>query len=103
MSLNIFFKRKNISTRKIFSKNNLKRNFIIQSVKPLHTALKNDLSFFDSIKYKLNASKTKTGVCITTEKLKYLLPPQVQAIVVKNVLFELARVLKIIYPKALIN
>ena len=36
----------------------------------LHSAKKNDLTFFDSLKYKSIAQNTKASICITTEKLK---------------------------------
>ena len=38
--------------------------------------------------------KYKACVCINTEKLEKFFPYQVQTIVVKNVLFELAKILK---------
>ena len=100
MSSNIFFKKKKISTKNIFSKNNLKRNFIIDEIKPLVLSQKNDLTFFDSIKYKFEASKTNAGACLTTDKLSNFLSKNTQPIIVKNVLFELAKVSKMIYPTA---
>ena len=39
-------------------------------INPLNLAQKNDLTFFDSINYKSEASMTKGGACITTEKLE---------------------------------
>ncbi len=100
MSSNIFFKKKKISTKNIFSKNNLKRNFIIDEIKPLLLSKKHDLTFFDSIKYKFEASKTNAGACLTTDKLSIFLSKNTQPIIVKNVLFELAKVSKMIYPTA---
>ena len=76
-----------------------KKNFIINDVKPLYLAKKDDLTFFDSIKYKSDISKTKALVCITTNKLKNFIPNQIQTVIVKNVLFELALIIKKIYPK----
>ena len=69
-------------------------------MKPLSIASKNDITFFDSIKYKKNAFKTKGSVCITTSKLKNFLPQNIEKIIVNNVLFELARITKLIYPSA---
>ena len=100
MSSNIFFKKKNIQIKKIFKKNYLKNNFIVNDIKPLNIAKKNDLSFFDTIKYKQIALKTNSGACITTSKLEKFLPDKVQKIIVKNVLLELAKALKAIYPLA---
>ena len=98
MSSNLFFKKKKFTLRKIFPKINFKKDFIINEVKPLGSAQKNDLSFLDSVKYKEEASKTNAGVCITTENLQKLLPSQTQRVIVKNVLSELANVTLKIYP-----
>jgi UDP-3-O-[3-hydroxymyristoyl] glucosamine N-acyltransferase len=99
MNLN-FFTKKNIKINKIFPDINFKKNFIINDVKPLYLAKKDDLTFFDSIKYKSDISKTKALVCITTNKLKNFIPNQIQTVIVKNVLFELALIIKKIYPNA---
>ncbi len=98
MILNFFLKKKNISIKKIFPKIN--KNFIIKEIKPLHLAKKRDLTFFDSIKYKSQALKTNASACITTAKLKFFLPKNVEPIIVKSVLFELATTIKKIYPTA---
>ena len=63
-------------------------------------AKNNDLTFFDSIKYKPLALNTKAGACITTDKLKEFLPKDVQRIVVNKVLLYLATTLNKIYPQA---
>ena len=70
MNSNFFFDKKNLKIRDIFSKVHAKDNFLISNIKPLHLASKKDLTFFDSIRYKSNAEKTKAGACITTEKLE---------------------------------
>ncbi len=100
MSSNLFFQRKNIKISKAFSQINFKKDFVIKDVRPLHLAKKNDLTFFDSIKYKNDAIKTKGGACLTTFQLNKYLPKHVERIIVKNVLFELAKILKIIFPDA---
>ena len=100
MSLNLFFKKKKILINNVFKKYNLKKNFIINDIKSLSKSQKNDLTFFDSVKYKSEAIKTKASACITTEKLSIHLPKNVELIVVKNVLFELAHALKAVYPDA---
>ena len=100
MNSNFFIKKKNISLNKLFSNNNFKKSFIVNNVKPLIKAKKNDLSFFDSVKYKDDAIKTEAGACITTNNLEKFIPKNTQKIIVKNVLFELARVLSEIYPYA---
>ena len=100
MSSNIFFKKKNIKINKIFPKIKFINIFTINSVKPLEFAKQNDLTFFDSIKYKHKALNTQAGACITTDKLANFLPKFTQIILVKNVLLELAQALKKIYPTA---
>ena len=100
MNSNFFFKKKKIKLSKIFSSLRIKNDFYINEVKPLNLAQKNDLTFFDSINYKKNALKTKAGACITTQRLSEFLPKFVEKFIVQNVLFELARTLKVIYPFA---
>ncbi len=100
MSDNLFFKKKKIKLDKIFPKIDIKSNFTVNNVKPLSSAKKNDLTFLDSVKYKEDAKKTKASACLTTSKLKELLPKKIELIIVKNVLFELALALKSIYPDA---
>ena len=100
MVSNFFFKKKDFKIKSLYKKLSIKNNFIINDIKPLHEAGAKDLSFFDSIKYKSIALTTKAGACITTEKLKIFLPKNVQLIIVKNVLLELASILKLIYPNA---
>ncbi len=95
-----FFKKRSYFLKELFPGKNFKKNFKILRVKPLLNSNKNDITFFDSIKYKNEASKTKAGACITTEKLKHLLPKNLELIIVKNVLLELAQILKKIYLNA---
>jgi UDP-3-O-[3-hydroxymyristoyl] glucosamine N-acyltransferase len=100
MNSNFFFKKNKIKLNKIFNSKNFKKDFIVNNILPLEKAKKNDLTFFDTIKYKPLALKTNAGACITTEKLSDFLPTQTQKIIVKNVLLELAIVSKKIYPFA---
>ena len=100
MKKNIFFKKKNIKLYQLFPKQKLKKNFRINDVKSLGKAGVNDITFFDTIKYKEAALNTKAKVCITYEKIEKFLPKHTERIIVENVLYELARVLKQIYPKA---
>ena len=96
-----FFKKKNILLLKeLFPKLKFSKNEKINDIKTLVKAKKFDLTFFDSIKYKQNAEKTNAGYCITTLKLEKFLPKKTNRIIVKNVLFELANVLKKVYPFA---
>ncbi len=100
MKEHVFFKSKKYLIQTLFPKNNLRKNDLIEGVKSLISASKNDLTFLDSKKYANNASNTKALYCITTEKLSKNLPKHVEKIIVKNVLFELARVTNLIYPLA---
>ena len=100
MSSIFFFKKKNIYLNKLFPNNKIFNNFAINGVKPLDRAKKNDISFFDKKKYVKNVKNTKAGACITTRALSAYLLKDTQKIIVKNVLYELAHVLKKIYPLA---
>ena len=98
-----FFEKKKITIKKIFPEVKFQNDFIIQDIKPLTSANQNDISFFDSLKYKEDALNTKAGVCITTETLSKFLPKSTYPVLVKNVLLELAKTLKKLYPKAVIE
>ena len=95
-----FFRVKKATIKKLFPNFKFKRDFVVNNVKPLDKALKNDLSFYDSKKYFDYAQNTKSIFCITNEKLAKDLPKYTEKIIVKNVLLELALVLKKIYPTA---
>jgi len=95
-----FFKSKPIKVSKIFPKIKFKKDNIIENIRSLGSAKNNDLTFFDSAKYQSIASRTKAKYCITSQNLVNFLPINVEKIIVKNVLFELAKTLKIIYPTA---
>ena len=95
-----FFKKKNIKIGQLYPKINFKNNIKINDIRPLDKAEKNDITFFDSSKYKFIAAKTKAKICISTKQLSKFLPAHVTIIEVKNVLFELAKTLKKLYPNA---
>ncbi|MEC7179652.1 MAG: UDP-3-O-(3-hydroxymyristoyl)glucosamine N-acyltransferase, partial [Pseudomonadota bacterium] len=99
MSSNFFLK-KTKKINNLFNNIKFRRNFTVNSIKTLQNSRRNDLTFFDSIKYKDFAISTKASACITSAKLEKYLPSEVQKIIVKNVLFELSKVLKKIYPYA---
>ena len=95
-----FFKKKSFLANNLFQDFKLKKNIKINNIKSLKKAKKFDLTFFDSIRYKSFASSTKASCCITTKKLEKFLPKEVEKIIVKNVLFELAKALKKMYIDA---
>ena len=89
-----FLKKKFFFNQFSFLNLDKKINGKVKDIKTLSKSNKNDLTFFDLIKYKSQAVSTRATYCITTEKLKKFLPAKTEKIIVKNVLFELARVLK---------
>ena len=95
-----FFKKKLIKIKNLIQNNKFKINKKIKNIKTFITAGVEDLTFFDSIKYKSDATTTKATYCITNKKLEKFLPASVERIIVKNVLFELAKTLNKIYPSA---
>ena len=100
MISNFFFKKNKIRVKELFKNINFDENFVVNNISTLNKARKNDITFFDSIKYKSLAFNTKGSVCITTEKFKKYLPAKVKKIIVKNVLLELALISSKIYPFA---
>ncbi len=100
MKENVFFPKKIFTIDKLFLKTNFKKKVKVNSIKTLKKADKNDLTFYDSKIYLNDAKLTKASFCITSSNLAKDLPNSVEAIIVKNVLYELAVVLKKIYPTA---
>ena len=94
-----FFEKKSLRASKLFPKVIFKKDNTIKNVKTLNIAGKNDLTFFESIKYKDLAKKTKSNYCLTNKNLAKFLPPHTEKIIVKNVLYELAKILNKIYLK----
>ena len=95
-----FFKQKKTRLNTLFPDVKFKNNYTVKHIRSLKLAKENDLTFLDSINYKNYAIKTKAGACITNSKLEKYLPNKINKIIVKNVLFELAKALKKIYPLA---
>ena len=91
MNSNFFFKKKKLKLSSVFDNLKFNKNFEINDIKPLHLANFNDLTFFDSIKYKNYAVNTNAGVCITKKNLEKYLPTKTQKIITNNVLLELAK------------
>ena len=101
MGKNIFFEPKDsFLLSEIFSELKLKKKVKISDIKNLREASGSDLTFLDNINYAKVAKSTKASYCITTEKLKNYLPRTCTPILVKNVLFELCKVTKKLYPSA---
>ena len=100
MGLKNFFLKKELSVKDIFPNINFKKNIKFKNIKSLEEAEKFDLTFYDAKKYKDFAKKTKALYCLTTENLAKDLPISVEKIIVDTVLPELARITKMMYPKA---
>ena len=100
MVLKRFFKKTPRKIKFLFPNHNLKIDKIFDDVRSLDLATNTDLSFLDSSKYIKEANNTKALYCITTKKLEKFLPSKTQKIIVQNVLYELARVLKKLYLNA---
>ena len=95
-----FFEKKKIKINKLFPRQIFKKNNFIKEIKVLEKAKKGDLTFFDSVKYKNLALYTQASYCLTNKNLEKFLPSSIEKIIVENVLFELAKLLKTIYPVA---
>ena len=100
MTIINFFEKKTYKISDLFPKTKFRNNTIVSNIKSLRFAKKNELTFFDSIKYKSLASDTEASFCITTSSLEKFLPKSVEKIIVKNVLFELAVAMNKIFPKS---
>ena len=97
VSNNFFFKKK-IPISDLFPKETFEKKIKLNNIRSLGEATQEDLTFYDSKKYKSLANDTKAFCCITTKNLSNDLPKSVKKILVKKVLVELARVSKIMYP-----
>ncbi len=95
-----FFKSKPTYIKELFPNNKFKKNIKINDVKTLAESMQNDLTFYDSKKYIDQAQKSNASVCITSKSLELDLPKNMEKIIVKNVLLELASVCKKIYPNS---
>ena len=102
MAENLFFKKKGpfFLSQILDKKNSSKKKIKVFDIKPLDKAGQKDITFLQSSKYKDIANNTKAAACITTENLKHYLPSKCELIIVENVLFKLASVLKKFYPDA---
>ncbi len=102
---NPFFKKNSpISISKIIAnikcKNSFSKNKLVNDIREINNAKKNDITFFHSSKYSSVASKTKASFCITNLKLEKFLPKTCMPIIVKNVLLSTAKVTEMFYSNA---
>jgi len=99
MTKNIFFECKGpFPVDSLF--NNIKEKKKIFDIKNIVDAKENDLTFLDSADYLEAAKSTKATYCLTTEKHKIYLSKNCEPIIVKNVLFDLCKIIRKFYPNA---
>ena len=95
-----FFKKKKDLILGNYFNNYKKHRIKLSDIHILKDASRNHLTFFDNVRYKDEAKNTKAKYCITTSKLKNYLPKTCEAIISEKVLYEVAIILKDIYPDA---
>ena len=99
-----FVKKKNIylsDILQILKINDIKDNIKINNILDLDKASKNDISFFNSLKYLGLLSKSNVKYVITTEKYNKIAKKYCKTVVVKNVLKSVALITKLFYPDSL--
>ena len=105
--INFFFKkRKEVYLRDILKLLNIKnknnyKNLLIDDIKSLDQAKKNDITFFHTLKYKFSIINTKSKVIITSKKLSNLIPKSKIVLIVDNVLISVAKTTEFFYPNSL--
>ena len=95
-----FFKKKKDIILGNYFDNFKKHKIKLLDIRILKKASNKHLTFFDNVKYKDEAKNTKAKYCITTIKLKDYLPKTCEPIITEKVLYEVANILKDIYPDA---
>ena len=77
------------------------KNTLINDIKNLDEALKNNISFLHSAKYKDELKSSKSNFIITTKSLSKFIPSSKIKIVVNNVLTSVAKITELFYPDSL--
>jgi len=85
----------NIKNKKIY------KNILINDIKNLDQAIKNDITFFHTSKYKDLLKNTNSRFIITTSQLSKLLPNSKVKLIVDNVLITVAKITEFFYPTSL--
>ena len=83
---------------------NIKKNYkkiLINDIKNLDQASKNDITFYHSSKYKNLLNTTNSRFIITNSKLSEFIPRSKTSITVDNVLVSVAKVTELFYPNSL--
>ena len=101
---NPFFKKKtNIRINdilKLLKLKKIKNNIKINDIKDLDTAGKNDITFFDSLKYRDSLNKTKSNIVISNKKFLKLIPKKLFVIEVNDVHLSIYSITSLFYPDA---
>ena len=102
---NPFFKKtKNIKLNDVLVSLKLekqKNNFVINDIKDLETANKNDITFFHSIKYLQLIKKTKSNLVVSSRKFTNVIPKRIKVIEVENILLSVAKITSLFYPSSI--
>jgi len=107
MNQNIFFTKKNkIKINDILVELKLKKlssnyNNTINDIKPLDLANKNDITFFNSVKYKNLLKNTKSKFVLISKKHSNLISSKNNLIIVNDVLVSVAKITNLFYPESL--
>ena len=105
--INPFFKKREktylydvLKTLNIKNKKNYK-NILVNDIKNLDHAIKNDISFFHTSKYQFLLNSTKSKIIITNLKLSNFIPKSKVVLNVENVLVAVAKITELFYPDSL--
>ena len=86
---------------KILGKKNNYKNILIENISDLNSAKKNDISFFNSLKYTELLKKSKSKFILTHKKYENIVKRYSRPILVENVLKAVALITKLYYPDSL--
>ena len=102
---NRFFKKsKKIYLSDIYKKlgkKNISKKTYIENINDLNSAKKNDISFFNSLKYLDLLKKTKSKFIITHKKYESIVKQYSKPILVENVLKAVSQITELYYPDSL--
>ena len=77
------------------------KNILIKDIKNLDQAIKNDITFFHTSKYKELLNVTKSKFIITSSQLSKFIPNSKIKLIVGNVLISVAKTTEFFYPNSL--
>ena len=102
---NLFFKKKKYlylsNILDLLGADKIYKNIKINSITDLNAANKNDISFFNSLKYIDLLKNTKAGYVIVLKKHSKIVNKYCNAIIVKNVLIAVSQLTELFYPDCL--